>query len=96
MPETSLAPVLVGGSPAPAGGPDSPARVRDAAQQFESLLLEQILRSARESGSGWLGADKDSAGDCATEYAEQQFAVALAQRGGLGIANLVAAGLEKK
>jgi len=29
-----------------------PALARDAAQQFESLLLEQILRSARESGSG--------------------------------------------
>ncbi len=96
MPETSLAPVLVGTSPVPAGGPDTTARVRDAARQFESLLLEQILRSARESGSGWLGSDKDSAGDCATEYAEQQFAVALAQRGGLGIADLVAAGLEKK
>jgi Rod binding domain-containing protein len=96
MPETSLEPVLVGASPPPAAGPDTPARVRDAAQQFEALLLEQILRSARESGSGWLDSDKDSAGDCATEYAEQQFAVALAQRGGLGIANLVAAGLEKK
>jgi Rod binding domain-containing protein len=70
--------------------------VRDAAQQFESLLLDQILRAAREGGSGWLGAEKNSAGDCATEYAEQQFAVALAQRGGLGLANLVVAGLEKK
>jgi Rod binding domain-containing protein len=96
MPETSLTPVLMGASPAPAGGPDTPARVRDAAQQFESLLLEQILRSARESGSGWLNADQDSAGDCATEYAEQQLAVAMAQSGGLGIAKLVAAGLEKK
>lgn len=96
MLETSLAPVLAGAATAPAGRPDTPARIRDAAQQFESLLLEQILRAARESGSGWLGAEKDPAGDCATEFAEQQLAVAMAQRGGLGIAKLVAAGLEKK
>ena len=93
---TSLTPGLAGAATAPAGPPDTPARIRDAAQQFESLLLEQILRAARESGAGWLNADKDSAGDCATEFAEQQFAVAMAQRGGLGIAKLVAAGLEKK
>jgi Rod binding domain-containing protein len=96
MPELRLTPALMGSSPVATAGPDTPARVRDAAQQFESLLIEQILRSARESGSGWLSADKDQASDCATEYAEQQFAVALAQRGGLGLAHLIAAGLEKK
>jgi flagellar protein FlgJ len=96
MLETSPTPAAGVAAAGPAGRADTPARIRDAAQQFESMLLEQILRSARESGSGWLGGDQDTAGDCATEFAEQQFAVAMAQRGGLGIANLVAAGLEKK
>ncbi len=80
-----------------AGRPaDSPEKARDAAKQFEALLIGQILRSARESGSGWLGSGGDSASDCATDLAEQQLARLLAERGGLGLASLIAAGLEKK
>jgi Rod binding domain-containing protein len=67
--------------------------VLDAAQQFEALLLSQILRAAREAGGGWMGS-KDAASDCATEYAEQQFAAVMARSGGLGIAGLVVKGLE--
>lgn len=76
---------------APAGDA-KPTKVRDAAQQFEALLIGQILRSVRESG-GWLGSSDPSA-DCAAEYAEQQFAAVIAQRGGLGLADLIARGLE--
>jgi Rod binding domain-containing protein len=79
---------------APAHAPDDPAKVHDAAQQFESLLIGQILRSERESGNGWLGSGGDPASDCATDYAEQQFATLLARQGGLGLANLIAAGLQ--
>jgi Rod binding domain-containing protein len=69
--------------------------VRDAAQQFEALLIGQMLRTERESGSGWLGSGEDSAGGCATEYGEQQFAAVLAKNGGLGLADLIARGLGK-
>ncbi len=72
---------------------DRPVKVQDAAQQFEALLLGQILRAARESGDGWMGS-KDGASDCAMEYAEQQFATVMAQNGGLGLASLVVKGLE--
>ncbi len=72
---------------------DSPQRIREAAQQFEALLVSQILRSVRESGGGWLGGG-DSAGDCATEFAEQHLATVLSQAGGLGLADLIAAGLK--
>ena len=71
----------------------SPSKVHEAAQQFEALLLGQMLRAERESGSGWLGGGEDSSGECVTDYAEQQFAAVLAQNGGLGIATLVAKGL---
>jgi len=74
--------------------PDTPARVLDAAQQFESLLLSQILRAARESGGGWMGS-KDGSAECATDYAEQQFATVMAKNGGLGLAALIAKGLER-
>src|ERR1700690_4156102 len=79
---------------APVHGPDDPAKVHDAAQQFEALLIGQILRTERESGGGWLGSGGDPASDCATDYAEQQFATLLARQGGLGLASLIAAGLK--
>jgi len=69
------------------------SKVHEAAQQFEALLLGQMLRTERESGSGWLGGGEDSSAECVTDYAEQQFASILAQNGGLGIATLVAKGL---
>ena len=72
---------------------DDPAKVRDAAEQFEALLLGQILRSVRQSGAGWLG-ESDPSADCATDFAEQHFAAMLARQGGLGLAALIARGLE--
>ena len=73
---------------------DTPAKIRDAAQQFESLLLGEILRTVRQSGGGWLGGGDSSSSDVATEYAEQQFAVTMAKQGGLGLSALIAAGLK--
>jgi len=71
---------------------DSAAKVRDAAQQFEALLLGQILKAARGSG-GWMGSS-DGSSDCAIEYAEEQFATVMAKQGGLGLASLITQGLE--
>src|SRR5436190_21163172 len=77
-------------------GANDPVRVRDAACQFESLLIGQLLKSARESSSGWLSdGEEDQAGATATEMAEEQFAKALASQGGLGLARMVTAGLQK-
>jgi hypothetical protein len=61
-------------APLPAGAghkPDDPARIHDAAQQFEALLLGQMLHSVREGGSNWLSSGDDAAGDPATDMAEQ-------------------------
>lgn len=68
--------------------PDSQERVRDAAEQFEALLIGQILRSAREAG--------EEKGDAATEFAEQHLANVLSHNGGLGIANMIAASLARE
>ena len=70
-----------------------PAKVRDAAQQFEALLIAQMLRGIREGGGSWLSSGADSAGGCATDFAEQQFATVLSRQGGLGLASLIAEGL---
>ena len=74
----------------------SPAQLLDAARQFESLLLSEMLKSVREaSGSGWLGTGDDAAGDSAMALAQEQFAQALAQNGGLGLSKLIVGGLER-
>ena len=70
-----------------------PAKVRDAAEQFEALLIGQMLRSVRESGQGWLGSGGDGAGNTATEFAEQHMAAVLARQGGLGLASVISKGL---
>jgi Rod binding domain-containing protein len=72
--------------------------VIEAAGQFESLLIAQLLRSMREAGgsSGWLGSGEDSTSASAMEMAEEHFAAALARQGGLGLAKMVAAGLAEK
>jgi Rod binding domain-containing protein len=64
------------------------AKVRDAAQQFEALLIAQLLRTARESSG-------EESSDAAFGYAEEQFAAVMAKQGGLGLADLIAAGLSK-
>jgi Rod binding domain-containing protein len=71
-----------------------PAKIEHAAKQFESLLIAQILKSTHESGSaGWLGSGEDQTADASMELAEEQFAQALASRGGLGLSKLIMRGL---
>ena len=79
--------------PAPENGAEH-AKIEKAAKQFESLLIGQIMKSMHEAGSsGWMGGGDDQAGEAAMELAEEQFAQALASRGGLGLARLIMQGL---
>jgi len=73
---------------------DSPAKIHDAAQQFEGLLLAQILGSVHQGG-GWLGSTDDSS-SAATGFAEQQLAGMIAQKGGLGLSTMISAGLQRE
>ena len=66
-----------------------------AAKDFEALLIGQMLRSAREEGSGWLGTDNDEAGSAAYSLGEDQLAKAMAAGGGLGLSKVIAAGLKR-
>jgi Rod binding domain-containing protein len=73
----------------------NPGKIENAAKQFESLLIAQILRSMHESGSAsWLGTGDDQSGESAMELAEEQFAQALSSRGGLGLSRLIVQGLK--
>ena len=75
---------------------DTPEATAKAASQFESLLIGQFLKAAREAGgSGWMGTDSEDADAGMIELAEQQLSQALATRGGFGLAKLVTEGLTK-
>jgi len=89
----SAVPPLAGVAPQ-AGPKDNPAKIRDAAQQFEALLLTQVLQSAHQGG-GWLGTGDDSSSSCASDFAEEQLAVSMARNGGFGLADLISKGLQK-
>src|SRR5579863_6379271 len=74
---------------------DTPEKIHDAAQQFEALLIGQILQAANRDG-GWLGSDGDSASSCATGFAQEQLATVMAKNGGFGLAGLIARGLRSE
>jgi Rod binding domain-containing protein len=92
----SLPPTPVSGIGTLALAGPHPANARDAAQQFEALLLAEIMRSERESGNGWLGTGSDATGEGAIDFAEQQLALLLSRNGGLGLAGLISSGLESR
>ena len=73
-------------------------KTKEAATQFESLMIGELLKSARSDSdsSGWLGAgESDQASGTALDYADQQFASVLARNGGLGLAKVIQHDLEK-
>lgn len=67
-----------------------PTRLAQAAQQFESLMIGEMLKTAREGNSeGWLGSGSDGSAESAMGLAESQFAQAMAARGGFGLAKTI-------
>jgi flagellar protein FlgJ len=81
--------------PASAARPkDDPEKVKAAAKAFEALLIAQMMKSMRDSEGGWLGTGGDESGSSAMEYGQEIFAQAMANNGGLGLADMVAKGLQ--
>lgn len=78
-------PILPTGDPV--AKPKNPA---EAAQQFEALLLTQMLRSAHTTEP-----QDDPTADNMWDMAAQQFAQVLSKNGGLGLARMIQSGLEK-
>ena len=48
------------------------------------------------SSASWLGTGDDQSGEASMELAEEQFAQALASRGGLGLSRLIVQGLKAR
>lgn len=63
-----------------------PKNLQQASQQFEGMLIAQLLRMARSEESGWLGSGEDPAAATALEFAEESLAQSIAASGGFGLA----------
>ncbi|HUA20075.1 MAG TPA: hypothetical protein VMB25_15105 [Bryobacteraceae bacterium] len=76
--------------------PDSPAKVKDVAKQFEALMIGQVLKSARASSDGgWLDDGDDQTEEMSLEIGEQALSQAMAAQGTFGIAKLLTKSVEK-
>src|ERR1700675_729466 len=81
----------------PGASRNSPENIRNAASQFEALLISQVLKASHEGeGEGWLGTGEDQTAGSMMGLAEDYFARAIAARGGFGLAHMVAAQLEHR
>jgi flagellar protein FlgJ len=66
------------------------SKLADAAQQFEAMLLQEMLKPLRSQESGWSGEDSaDSASDTINSFGTEAVAKAISKSGGLGIARQV-------
>lgn len=75
-------------------------KLADAAQQFEGMLLQELLKPMREYGfcqdNQQSGNQEDSGGDTLTSFGAEVMATAIAKGGGLGIAQRVVAQVGEK
>ncbi|MGA2589757.1 MAG: hypothetical protein ABSH32_07580 [Bryobacteraceae bacterium] len=91
------APVTLGiaaGVEPPAARP--PQTIAGVARQFEALMIAQLLKEARGDEDGWLGSGEDAGSATAAGLAEEQFAQALAQSGGLGLSAQIVSSLSAR
>lgn len=92
--ETKLPTGSTGSTVSPPGG--TTAKLKQAAEDFEGLIIGQMLQSVRESAlSGWKD-ESDQAGAIALEMAESLLAKVMASQGGLGIARTLQSSLHQQ
>jgi Rod binding domain-containing protein len=66
------------------------AKLTDAAQQFEGILLQEMLKPVRSNGDGWSNEESsDSGSDTISSFGVEAMAKAISKSGGLGIARQV-------
>jgi len=87
LPTGLIATPVIGPRRPPAA--DSPAALHKAAQQFESLFLQMVLKAGHpaDAGDGLLGTSNGE--KIFTDLRDAQFAKISAERGGFGIAEML-------
>ena len=68
----------------------SPEKIREAAGQFESLMIGQVFKTVHEDDEGWLGTGDDQTGSSAMGMADDYLAQSISKGGGLGLAKMIA------
>ena len=64
-------------------------RLEAAAKEFEAMMIQQLLKTARQAGLLYESEDEMTGGEGYLELAEQQFARVLAEKGTFGFARLL-------
>jgi Rod binding domain-containing protein len=72
-----------------------PAKLADAAHQFEALMINELLKAADSDKQTWLGDDADDASETALGMAQTQLAQAMASHGGFGLASTIERAMTK-
>ena len=75
-------------------GQKSPAAIQEAAKQFESLFMRELIKSMREATMK-SGLTDSPGGDLGTDLLDQQFAVQMSGKPG-GLSDLIAAQLTRQ
>ena len=71
-------------------GKQQNAKLVDAAQQFEAMLMQEMLKPMRKGEGSWDDdKDSDSASDTISSFGTEAVAKAISKGGGLGIAKEV-------
>ena len=82
-------PVSLSSQGAESSSVQSRERLEAAAKEFEAMMIQQLLKNAREAGRLYESEDAMTGGEGYLEIAEQQFARVLAEKGTFGFARLV-------
>jgi len=70
---------------------ERPRNLLEAAEQFEGMLIGEMMKTLRESsGGGWLGCGGDESGEALTGFAEEHLSRTIAEQGGFGLAKMIA------
>lgn len=95
-PPAGLAPKLAGS--ASTAGKASPQSVKlsKAAGEFESMLLESLWKSAKDTFTDDSDEDADPITDSFNDFGMHSMALSVGQAGGLGIKNMIIKSLEPK
>ena len=65
------------------------SKLTDAAQQFEAMLLQELLKPMRSEDGGWGEEKTDGASDTISSFGTEGVAKTISRDGGLGIARQV-------
>jgi flagellar protein FlgJ len=75
------------------------AKLVDAAQEFEGMMLQEMLKPMRGGQDSWEGdvkGDEDSASDTISSFGTEVLAKSISQKGGFGIAKKVISQVESE